>query len=228
MGCGQRGRYRGQGGRTGHVALFFGGSIKTMNHKVMFAICLLPFALQSATGKILDRTVATVNGQAIMLSEFEKNATPILEQFKKASPEAEQTPEKIADIKKRVLDQMIDDRILVAEAKNKNIRISQLEVDDGVKKVRSRFNTEDEFNKELEKEGMNYDEFRKHIQDQLATIKLIDQEVKAKTPPPGDDEIKQLYDTLDAIVKDKPIPGSHTASELEELKALAKAVDRRF
>src|SRR6267142_233771 len=165
-----------------------------------FAICLLPFAMlcRPAEAKVLDRTVATVNAQAIMLSDFEKNAAPILEQFKKASPSVEQTPERIADIKKRVLDQMIDDRLLVAESKNKNIRISQLEVDDGVKKVRSRFATEEEFNKELEKEGMSSDDFRKHIQEQSATIKLIDQEVKAKTPPPGDDEIKALYDTLDA------------------------------
>jgi len=192
------------------------------------AICLLPFAMSSGFAKVLDRTVATINGQAIMLSEYEKNAEPIMEQFKKATPSAEQTPERIADIKKRVLDQMIDDRLLVQEAKTKNIHVSQLEVDDGVKKVRSRFNTEEEFNKEMGKEGMGFEDFRKHIQDQLATIKLIDQEVKAKVPPPGDDEIKQLFDTLDAILKDKPIPGSHTASELEELKALSKAVERRF
>jgi peptidyl-prolyl cis-trans isomerase C len=178
------------------------------------------FAASAAQAKVLDRTV--------MLSELERNADPILAQFKKGSPASEQTPERIADIKKRVLDQMVDDRLLVEESKKKNIRISQLEVDDGVKKVRSRFNTEEEFNKEMQKEGMGNDDFRKHIQDQLATIKLIDQEVKAKVPPPGDDEIKQLYDTLDAIIKDKPIPGSYTASELDELKALAKAVQHRF
>ncbi len=193
-----------------------------------FAICILPFAMTFAFAKVLDRTVATVNDQAVMLSEFQKNAAPILEQFKKTSPSAEQTPERIADIKKRVLDQMVDDRLLIQEAKKKTIRVSQLEVDDGVKKVRTRFNSDEEFNQELQKESMSNDDFRKHIQEQLATIKLIDQEVKAKTPPPGDDEIKGLFDTLDAIVKDKPIPGSHTASELEELKALAKAVERRF
>src|SRR5262245_16723482 len=110
-----------------------------------------------ASAKVLDRTVATVNAQAIMLSEFEKNAAPILEQFKKASPSVEQTPERINDIKKRVLDQMIDDRLLVEESKKKNIRVSQLEVDDGVKKVRTRFNTEEEFKKELEKENMTND-----------------------------------------------------------------------
>ncbi len=193
------------------------------------AICLLTFAMPyRSEAKVIDRTVATVNAQAIMLSEFEKNAAPILEQFKKASPPAEQTPERIKDIKKRVLDQMVDDRLLVEEAKKKTIRVSQLEVDEGVKKVRGRFATEPEFTKELEKEGMSTDEFRKHIQEQLATIKLIDQEVKAKTPPPTDDEIKDLYATLEAIIKDKPIPGSHTPSELDELKSLSKAVARRF
>ena len=86
----------------------------------IFAFCLLPFAMPSAVcAKVLDRTVATVNAQAIMLSEYEKNAAPILEQFKKASPSVEQTPERIADIKKRVLDQMIDDRLLIQEAKKK-------------------------------------------------------------------------------------------------------------
>src|SRR5262249_17775942 len=81
---------------------------------LIFALCLVPSA---CFAKVLDRTVATVNDQAIMLSEFEKNAAPILEQFKKTSPQAEQTPDRIQDIKKRVLDQMIDDRLLIAEAK---------------------------------------------------------------------------------------------------------------
>ena len=184
--------------------------------------------------KVLDRTLATINGDAIMLSEFEKNATPILAEFKKNAPPAEQTPEHVADIKKRILDQMIDDRLLVQEAKTKGLKVSQLEVDDGVKKVRSRFTKpdgsldDDQFNKEMQKEGMTYDEFRKHIQDQLLTIKLIDQEVKAKVPPPSESDIKDLYDTLDALLHDKPIPAGHTPSEIDEMKSLAKAVDHRF
>jgi parvulin-like peptidyl-prolyl isomerase len=151
-----------------------------------------------------------------------------MEQFKKATPAADQTPERVADIKKRVLDQMVDDRLLAQECKKKAIRVSQLEVDDGVKKVRARFNTEDEFNKEMQKEGMNYDAFRTHIQSQICTIKLIDQEVKAKTPPPSESEVKTLYDTLLQIIDDKPIPAGYTPSELDDLKLLAKAMQRRF
>jgi len=113
-----------------------------MKRELMLA-ALLAAGVATAEAKVLDRTVATVNAEAIMLSEFEKNASPILDQFKKSAPPTEQTPEHIADIKKRVLDQMVDDRLLIQEAKKKNIHISQLEVDDGVKKVRSRFNSED-------------------------------------------------------------------------------------
>jgi len=194
------------------------------------SISILSLAVLSgpACAKVLDRTLATVNGQAILLSEFEKNADPILEQFQKMAPSAEQTPERVADIKKRVLDQMIDDRLLTQEAKAKNIHISQLEVDDGVKKVHGRFTTDDEFKQEMQKAGMNNDEFRAHIQDQLATIKLIDQEVKSKVPPPTDEEVKALYDEIQAVLQDKPVPGSHSPSEIDELKSLAQGVQRRF
>lgn len=181
-----------------------------------------------AAAKVLDRTLATVNGQAILLSEFEKNASPIIDQFQKMAPAAEQTPERLSDIKKRVLDQMVDDRLFVQEAKKKTIRVSQLEVDDGVKKVRGRFSTEEEFKQEMQKAGMTQEEFRQHLQEQLATIKLIDQEVKAKVPPPADAEVKELYDSIQAILQDKPIPGSHTSSEIDELKSLAQGVKRRF
>jgi len=188
----------------------------------------------AAAAQVLDRSIATVNAEPIMLSEYEKNATPILEEFKKAVPPAQQTPERVADIKKRVLDQMIDDRLLVQEAKRKQIKVSQIQVDDGVKKVRVRFSKPDgsideaAFTAELKKEGLTNDDFRKRIQDQLMTIKLIEDEVKGKVTPPTDTEVKSLYDTIDAIIKDKPIPGGLTASELEELKALSKAVERRF
>lgn len=201
-------------------------SRKVIGWATAFTVTIFP--LSGLQAKVLDRTIATVNGEAILLSEYEKNATPILDQFKKAAPAEEQTAERVADIKKRVLDQMIDDLLLVQEGKRKQIKVSQLEVDDGVKKVRSRFQTDAEFNEELKKEGLTNDEFRKRIQNQLTTIKLIEQEVKAKVPAPTDSEIKDLYDTIDAIIHDKPIPSGHTASELEELKSLAKAVERRF
>ena len=89
-------------------------------------------------------------------------------------------------------------------------RLHQIETDDGVKKVRTRFPTEQEFKAELQKEGMTPDEFREHIKGQISVIKLIDQQVKAKATPPSEADAKQLYETLVAIVQDKPLPPGKT------------------
>ncbi len=184
--------------------------------------------LGAAHAKVMDRTLATVNGEAILLSEFEKNATPVLEQFKKVTPPEKQTPDRVSDIKKRVLDQMIEDRLLAQEAKNKAIRVSTLETDEGVKKVRQRFETEAEFKKELSDGGLTFEDFRKHIQDQLSVIKLIDQEVKAKTAPASEADAKGLYDSLQAIANDKPLPAGLTPSEVDEMRNMARALQHRF
>jgi parvulin-like peptidyl-prolyl isomerase len=190
---------------------------------------LLFLSVSSAFGaRVMDRTLATVNGQAILQSEFEKNATPVLEQFKRSLPPSEQTPARVAEIKKRILDQMVDDKLLLAEAKAKNIRVSQLEVDDGVKKVRQRFPKDDEFNKELKREGVTFEEFRKNIQDQISVIKLIEQDVKAKIKAPTEGEARELFETLKAVSDDKPLPSGKTATEVDELKALASALEQRF
>lgn len=192
---------------------------------IALAGCVLAPYVQA---RVMDRTLATVNGEAIMLSEFEKNADPILEQFKRSAPASEQSAERVQDIKKRVLDQMVDDRLLAQEAKRKTIRVSQIEVDDGIKKVRQRFQTEAEFNKELESQGMTFAQFREHIQKQLSVIKLIDAEVKAKVTPPTDKEIEELYAKIEAVAADKPLPGGMTAGDVEELKALSRAIQERF
>src|SRR5471030_2907153 len=105
--------------------------MKRVSHSLFMTTILSGALALSSHAKVVDRTLATVNGEAILLSDFEKNATPVMEQFKKATPPEKQTPDRVADIKKRVLDQMIEDRLLAQEAKKKLIHVSTLEIDDG-------------------------------------------------------------------------------------------------
>jgi parvulin-like peptidyl-prolyl isomerase len=175
-----------------------------------------------------DQRVATVNGEAIWLADFQKNADPILAQFLNTAPTADQTREQIKEIKRHVLDQMIDNQLLVQQAKIMNIHVSRQEVDDALKKARRRFKTEDEFNREMSREGLGEEGFLRHVRDQLATSKLIDQEVTSRVPTPGDDEIKHLYDMLDILIKNQSITESRADDDQGELAALSKVVQRHF
>jgi parvulin-like peptidyl-prolyl isomerase len=80
----------------------------------------------------------------------------------------------------------------------------------------------------LRKEGMSAEDFRRHVRDQLATALLIEHEVKARIPLPGDDEIKQLYDLVDASIKEQTSEENQTEGEPGELATLAKVIQRHY
>ncbi|HMU96376.1 MAG TPA: SurA N-terminal domain-containing protein, partial [Elusimicrobiota bacterium] len=89
--------------------------------------------------KLTNRPIATVNGEAILLSEYEKNWASLLEQAKESMP-----ADKLDDAWKktnrdRLLDQMIADRVLLQEAKKRKLRVNQREFENGVAQVRARF-----------------------------------------------------------------------------------------
>ncbi len=179
-------------------------------------------------GAPVDNIVATVNGEAILLPEFQKKVNPILEQFKKNSPGAEQDANRILQLKQTVLSQMINERLLLQESKKRQFNVTAAEIDDALKQVRARFTNEGEFKQQLDQSGMTIDTYRQTVSDQLLTSKLLDKEVKAKTTVASQSDVKELYDTVYAMIYEKPLPAGRTLGELERLKSLAGAVAKRF
>lgn len=195
----------------------------------VIALALLPPAM----AKVVDKTLAIVNGEAILLSEFERTATPVVDQFKRVTPAAEQSADRVKELRKRLLEQMVDDKLLTQEAKKRKIKVGKGELEDGIKKVRERFPAEDEFRSELKKEGLSSTQFEQRIQDQLAVMKLIDQEVKGKVTPPAEADAKTLFEKLQPLVKGTPPspppdPSQPPKTEEESLRLLARRIQQEF
>jgi parvulin-like peptidyl-prolyl isomerase len=197
----------------------------SFKHTVVSAVLSLALLSGGALyAKVVDKTLAIVNGEAIMQSEFDKTVNPVIEQYKQSTPPAEQSPEKIKDFKQKLLDQMIDDKLLKQEAKKQKIRITKREVEEGIKQVKKRFNSDAEFQTELKKENLTLPEFEKRIEEQLMVMKLIEQEIKAKTRQPTDEEVRAFYDQVQQKMAGKNL-GLPPKDE-EELAALAKYMSR--
>jgi len=186
----------------------------------IFLSGLLVISSSHIFAKMVDKTIAIVNGEPIMSSEFEDIIGPVLDQYKRGAPSAEQTPEKIAELKQRVVDQMIDDRLTKQEAKKKNIKVSQREIEQGINQVKQRFGSQADFEAELKKGNLTMPKFEKRIEDQLMVMKLLDQEVKSKTKMPTEDEIKDFYSKLQQKMEGKNL-GLDKRSE-DELGAMAR------
>jgi parvulin-like peptidyl-prolyl isomerase len=162
----------------------------------------------------MEDTVATVNGQPILLSEYDNALNAALDQWKRSAPAFLDQKGAMTQLRERTLDQMIDDKLLEEEAEKRKIKIHDREIDNGITEVKERNFRRDPsgkvlsdpevealFSKELKKQGLSIDQFRDRIRRQLMVRKLIDEVVRPKAKQPDDKELQNTFEKLLVIVK---------------------------
>lgn len=164
---------------------------KYISSLLVVFLCFMVFSCL-VWAKVVNKPVAIVNDDIITLKEFQKVSGPVIEQYS-AIFTGEDKEEKIEQLKKDILNQMIEEKILIQEAEKKEIKITKIDIDDGMREIRERFESEEEFDKELERQNLTQKELKTKIKESLLVKKLIEQEVEAKVGSPSDEEIKGYY-----------------------------------
>ena len=159
---------------------------------VFMTIYLLVVCSFTVWAKVINKTVATVNGEIILLDQYQEKTELFIAQYKKMSG-GQDVQSKIKEIKKEILNQMIDEKLMFQEADKKKIKASRRKIENGVKSVEDRFSGEGEFKKELKRQNITYKEFKERIRKQLMIMELIDIEVRSKITEPTEEEIKEFY-----------------------------------
>jgi len=161
----------------------------------LFCICAIAgFSVAEETAG--DKTLAVVNGEPLMNSEFVKIASPIIEQQMQITPVSEQTEAKLNDLKNQILNQKIDQMLLIQEAKKAKIKVQKREVNDAVNQIKRRFASDADFNAELKKEEITYAQFEKRIEEQLMSMRYVEQTMKNKVKQPTEQECKSFYENV--------------------------------
>lgn len=196
------------------------------------AITLAAFLGAAAlNAKVVDSTVATVNGKPILNSEYEKVSQATLENYKNREPAVLANKDNVTAIKEEVLNQMIIEQLLLQAAKEQNIKVKDSEVNESIMEIKKRFQkdasgkdlTEKEaqkaFNDELKKEGLTYKQFENRIKDQLAVKKMIDSVAREKAKAPTKEQTQQLYDDIRVLMKGEQTAIKKLSRERLELAA---------
>ncbi|MDE2490586.1 MAG: peptidylprolyl isomerase [Elusimicrobia bacterium] len=160
----------------------------------------------------MEGTVAVVNGTPILLSRYQKEAATALDYWGKTNPAALSDPGMVRKIREGVLEQLITRELLVEEGKREGLKVRSREVDNAVDQIRARFKTDDAgnplsdadaqkaFDDQLTSEGLDYSDFRARLERQILARKVIDENVKAKTAPPTDAEVRAYFDKIKAYI----------------------------
>ncbi len=142
---------------------------------------------------IIDSCVAVVNDDVITLSEVNDAGKPIFQRIAEQAP-PEQLSEALKQARQTVIEKLIEKKLLVQQAKLMNISVSDADVDRALTQVLARNNTSrEQFQSELKKMGMNEQQYRENLREQILSSKLINYEVRSKVIIP-EDQIIDYYD----------------------------------
>jgi peptidyl-prolyl cis-trans isomerase SurA len=176
--------------------------------------------------QVLDRIVAVVGDQIVLESELDMQLQIYVNQMG-ISPRSEKER---AELKKQLLDRMINDKLLLLAAKkDTTIEVTSREVDEAVKeqirRVKSDF-SEEEFEAQLKAEGLTESELRKKYREQIKNQMMIDRLVSTKLSKVSVStrEVKEFYEAYRDSIPDQPqsVKLSHI---LLEIKPSEKTLD---
>lgn len=146
----------------------FNSQLATRYSLLILLFLMLVFVSYSQA-EIVERVVARVNEEIITLTELEKTYRELESAF---------LGEARLPSRRELLERMIENRLLLQEAKGEGIKVSEGEVQENIERVRSTFLSEKAFELALEKEGLKIEDLKKRYEEELMIRKLIDKEVK--------------------------------------------------
>lgn len=157
---------------------------------VLILFALVSLALLSDAA-IVDKIVVVVNNEIITQREVDMILVPIFNEYKNTY-KGEELIRKTEEAREAILKQLIEDRLILSEAKKHNITVEQKEVDAKIEEVKRKMGTEADLEAMLNEQNLTIKELAERYREKLMTRKLIDQKVGAKiiiTPL----EVKNFY-----------------------------------
>jgi len=191
--------------------------------RIVFALVLvLGLTLGVAGCQSDEDTAAKVNGDTISLAELNKQ----VEQLKKQYPNmftGSDGEGRLLDFKQRLLDNMINQKLVEQAAKDKGIEVTDADVEAQIKQLKSGFKDEEQFKQALKTAGMDEAGLEKQVREQLLTQKLIEK-LSADASKPTSDQVKAYYDANKAQFEQKAAKrASHILFKTDD-KATAEKV----
>jgi peptidyl-prolyl cis-trans isomerase SurA len=167
----------------------------TLFYRILVFFTLFLAAAQLSHGDdVVDRCVAIVNDDVITLSEVNEEGKPLFQRVAEQAP-ASELAEALKQVRKTVVEKLIDKKIMFQEAKKNNITVSDEEIDRAMELILARNKTTKErFKAQLATMGMTEEQYRKNLENQVLSSKLVSYEIRSKVIIP-ESRIIDYYDT---------------------------------
>jgi len=145
----------------------------------------------SSSEALVDRVVAVVNQEVIMFSDVERWSRSFQEEIQ--TEDRLERRERIQEVFRRVLEKLIEEKLIDQEAKKSGIKVTSKEIEGAIEELRRQNAVDQEnFEKLLAAEGLTLEAFKKEIEKRILRTKLIQGAVKVESKV-EEKELRDFY-----------------------------------
>jgi peptidyl-prolyl cis-trans isomerase SurA len=143
--------------------------------------------------EVIDRIVAVVNSDIVTLYDLNRAFKPYEDNIKALQYAPEKERATLFQVRKDLLDQLIDSKLADQEIERAQITVSERDIDMTIERMKeARSFTDEQLREGLARQGITMAEYRKEIKEQILRTKLVNREVKSKIVITKED-IKAYY-----------------------------------
>lgn len=151
-----------------------------MTIRLALVAFLFAFSANPARADVIERVVATVNNEAIFLSDLRQRAVPFLPQVAEAPTEPERMS-RLKDLYDELLTYLIDEQLVRQLATSSGVRVTDADVDSAIENLRLQNNmTDEQFQEALDAQGFTMTQYRKDLKRQLTRLKVVNERVRSR------------------------------------------------
>jgi peptidyl-prolyl cis-trans isomerase SurA len=155
--------------------------------------CLVTFWSARAQARVVEKIVALVGDDIILLSEVEDRAAPLLAEVASISNPSEREA-RAGGIRREVLDRLVQDQLLLQQATELKLTVSGDEIDRAIEQIRRDYGLSDaQLKDELRKQGQTMASYRLNTKREILKYRVLNIAVGSKINV-GDSEVHSYYD----------------------------------
>lgn len=144
-------------------------------------LSLLAGGGQAARAEVVDRVVAVVNDDIVLLSELNQALAPYHQKIAAAGYGEEQVRQMRFKAREDLLAQMVDETLTAQEIKRLGLTVGSAEIDNMIERIKEvNYLTDEALRAALLREGTTLGDYREELKKQLLRTKLVNIEVKSK------------------------------------------------
>ncbi|MDI6758584.1 MAG: peptidyl-prolyl cis-trans isomerase [Candidatus Omnitrophota bacterium] len=143
---------------------------------LLFFFFLSPFSLNCFAQ---DKIIAVVNEDVVTQKDLD-DFIRIVHMQLSGELKGRQLEEKVQSMKINLIEKLIEDRLILQEAKKNNIKADENRVRAKADEIRARYSCDAEFQKAISREGLSEADIEKKIREQMLSFSIVEQKVRSK------------------------------------------------